>query len=1097
MKRHSVRREQDLNTWLKYIPDSMEYVYNNIIEAIRNETGPYKLIALRTISWIVFARVPIKVEALLEAIAVDVDKNQLDPELLLNDPSLLLQICRDLIEVDKYLNVFRFVHSSVLQFFQNSPEAIQLGMLAENFGATLLAETCVSYLSFDKFSRGPFPKVTWYNPGELKGLIKENPMLTYVCSHWAFHLNSARTATDTKRRWLQELLDRPQNIFLSFQVYLLLGRRRFPAALSLSHIIGHLGYEEFLNIVEEFSLDLDARDEDGSTSLHWAVVRDDDTSPNMVKSLLRHHANINATDNNGLVPLHYASRLGKLEVVKLLLGNGAKKDACTRETYTPLILAAYNNRPDVVEALLAAGADVNIQSHDGTALVLAAQGGFEACASHILKDKRLQNPRSEGRVGSPLHEAAFYGQPAMVKLLLKNGFAATMNSGLYNYPLQATAAGGREFADLSLSVEISQMLIESGADVNAQGGIFHTALQAASAYGRVELVDYLVENGANVNIKGGVYETAYRAAISNNHPGIASILEKHGANPNLGGKEKHPPLVKLSRAALHLPLKVVIRAIEMNEENRVEQGMRLMRIAFDKAISSGELGRVDMLAKVCEEVFDRVILMAREKSKGRPKLRRRNTKESESPTTMKKLQRFMNSGLSNATKIFNPNSRSIQDQNKRDSVDATNSGFNNLDPFLNKFTKQGLWILSRAINQGDEACVKLLAERWTSILERIASEAGTGDQMMEMLIKARSEEFQLYFSNHDVKGAEDQAKAGVELLVIAISRAGHDKSFVESLSDMWVRALQDVVENDHGQYSDLESFLNIFIKDLETAMEAKNEANIIKLVEVGVELHMRAGAGTNERLTEIMAELWVNAWKKGLAMGMEAVFDKIFSSRAHEFWSCVERKDITRAANLSRCVLGLLHASVGNMIEPVARKISLMVVTILKTTEAVGENDAKNVVNDLFTTRIWETRYTPRIRTTPSSALIEHWLNVYVMLATTATMHEGLTMDVPRILSDQFFTAAARIPGGEENLGKQIKALSESPISAREHSIEDKLDGKAQTARPVEVIVRPLAHTATASTTSSAAWEKHLSTLVRARSFPIAEGTVTAATVRD
>ena len=50
---------------------------------------------------------------------------------------------------------------------------------------------------------------------------------------------------------------------------------------------------------------------------------------------------------------------------------------------------------------------------------------------------------------------------------------------------------------------IVKMLIESGADVNAQGGIYGTALQIASERGSEAIVKMLIESGADVNAQGG------------------------------------------------------------------------------------------------------------------------------------------------------------------------------------------------------------------------------------------------------------------------------------------------------------------------------------------------------------------------------------------------------------------------------------------------------------------------------------------------------------------------------------------------------------------------------------------------------------------
>lgn len=52
------------------------------------------------------------------------------------------------------------------------------------------------------------------------------------------------------------------------------------------------------------------------------------------------------------------------------------------------------------------------------------------------------------------------------------------------------------------------MLLERGADVNAQGGHYDSALQAASASGRGKMVQVLLGAGADVNAQGGRFGNA-------------------------------------------------------------------------------------------------------------------------------------------------------------------------------------------------------------------------------------------------------------------------------------------------------------------------------------------------------------------------------------------------------------------------------------------------------------------------------------------------------------------------------------------------------------------------------------------------------------
>jgi ankyrin repeat protein len=56
------------------------------------------------------------------------------------------------------------------------------------------------------------------------------------------------------------------------------------------------------------------------------------------------------------------------------------------------------------------------------------------------------------------------------------------------------------------------LLLEKGADVNAQGGHYGNALQAAANGGHDSVVTLLLEKGADVNAQGGHYGNALQAA---------------------------------------------------------------------------------------------------------------------------------------------------------------------------------------------------------------------------------------------------------------------------------------------------------------------------------------------------------------------------------------------------------------------------------------------------------------------------------------------------------------------------------------------------------------------------------------------------------
>lgn len=79
-------------------------------------------------------------------------------------------------------------------------------------------------------------------------------------------------------------------------------------------------------------------------------------------------------------------------------------------------------------------------------------------------------------------------------------------------------------------VEPARLLLEKGADVNAQGGFCGNALQAASIGGHKAIVKLLLEKGTDVNVQGGYYSNALQAALSRGHKAIVKLLLEKGAD---------------------------------------------------------------------------------------------------------------------------------------------------------------------------------------------------------------------------------------------------------------------------------------------------------------------------------------------------------------------------------------------------------------------------------------------------------------------------------------------------------------------------------------------------------------------------------------
>ncbi|PIA90941.1 Serine/threonine-protein phosphatase 6 regulatory ankyrin repeat subunit A [Cercospora beticola] len=127
-------------------------------------------------------------------------------------------------------------------------------------------------------------------------------------------------------------------------------------------------------------------------------------------------------------------------------------------------------------------------------------------------------------IGSGLYYASFLGLGAVVKDLLTDGADVNAQGGQYDNALQAASVNGH--------VHIVRMLLDAGADLNAQGGYHDNALQAASANGHVYVVEALLRYGADANADEGLRSTALKVAAGNGYHAIVQMLLERGANAN-------------------------------------------------------------------------------------------------------------------------------------------------------------------------------------------------------------------------------------------------------------------------------------------------------------------------------------------------------------------------------------------------------------------------------------------------------------------------------------------------------------------------------------------------------------------------------------
>lgn len=139
-------------------------------------------------------------------------------------------------------------------------------------------------------------------------------------------------------------------------------------------------------------------------------------------------------------------------------------------------------------------------------------------------------------------------------MLLKAGADINAVGGEYGTALQAACNAE--------DIETVRLLLNAGADVTSGAvisGYYGTALQATAAVESLEIVQELLNSGAAVNVGShGTFGSALSAASSADEPDIAKLLIEIGADVNLAGGYDHLPIMAAAQTGNFAILKLLL-----------------------------------------------------------------------------------------------------------------------------------------------------------------------------------------------------------------------------------------------------------------------------------------------------------------------------------------------------------------------------------------------------------------------------------------------------------------------------------------------------------------------------------------------------------
>lgn len=272
------------------------------------------------------------------------------------------------------------------------------------------------------------------------------------------------------------------------------------------------------------------------SSIHQAAETGD---IKRIEALLEENPSlVNEKDSYGMTPLHWAVDKGHRGVAALLIEKGADVNATDRNGDTPLRYAVINEYSNMATMLMLKGAEVSAKEEEIKDILkriaplhcVAREGHLGHTKTFLAKYPDLVNAQDDEFGRTPLYWAARADHIEVCEVLLANGAdinAATpdgwtpLHTAVYNRKTKAV-----------------ELLVEKGADVNVKNRDGETPLHWAARRGKKNLVEPLLAKGADVNARDNNGKTPLDWALDEDNEDIAEILRQHSAGKSRGAGDR-------------------------------------------------------------------------------------------------------------------------------------------------------------------------------------------------------------------------------------------------------------------------------------------------------------------------------------------------------------------------------------------------------------------------------------------------------------------------------------------------------------------------------------------------------------------------------
>ena len=250
----------------------------------------------------------------------------------------------------------------------------------------------------------------------------------------------------------------------------------------------------------------------------------------LAKILIENNADINNLCDSSWSSLHLAIKRSLIDVVCLLLENGAKIDK------TALTVAVQFGKPEVCKLILSKDNLTNFKPNPKSPSLLHLAVEKQCLKTiQILIDLGAEVNCKDDKGVTPLYKAIVNYNREIVSLLIENGadINATTISGIS--PLHISVG------NFDPNLKITRMLLQKGANVMAVDKSGKTPFELAVAINNKPLMNLFLNHGAIDDLKRNI-KISLIEAVKGGYEGITKYLINQGANVNAKDDHGYFPL---------------------------------------------------------------------------------------------------------------------------------------------------------------------------------------------------------------------------------------------------------------------------------------------------------------------------------------------------------------------------------------------------------------------------------------------------------------------------------------------------------------------------------------------------------------------------